>query len=67
MGEYEATIERLNKVLTTNGFSEVLIGVLSPSEDKWYSEARIPLRFDESGKYIKPVDGTYYPVPDLDS
>jgi hypothetical protein len=59
MGEYEATIERLNKVLTENGFANAKGGVLSPGNGTWYSSAAIPLRFDNKGNYIRPENGDY--------
>jgi hypothetical protein len=58
MGEYEATIERLNKVLTENGFSKVNEGVLSPYDNFWHSVASIPLDFDKTGAFIKPEKTT---------
>jgi hypothetical protein len=56
MGEYETTIERLNKVLTENGFAKVNEGVLSPfSDNGWYTAPSISIQFDNKGKYVKPT------------
>ena len=54
MGEYEAIIERLNKVLTENGFSKVNEGVLAPYDNGWYTAPSIPIQFDKAGKYMRP-------------
>jgi hypothetical protein len=54
MGEYETTIERLNKLLTENGFSAVSGGCLILQGDRWCTSLGIPLEFDSTGKYIKP-------------
>jgi hypothetical protein len=59
MGEYDATIETLNKVLVENGFAKADRGVLSPGNDAWYSSAAIPLLFDNKGNYIRPENGEY--------
>jgi hypothetical protein len=59
MGEYEATIKRLNKVLIENGFANADGGILSPGSDTWYSSAVVPLRFDNKGNYIRPENGEY--------
>jgi hypothetical protein len=54
MGEYEATIESVNKILTENGFSKVNGGVLAPYNNGWHSVASRPLDFDKTGAFIKP-------------
>jgi hypothetical protein len=59
MGEYELTIEKLNKVLVEHGFSEVNHGVLCPGDYAWHSSPSIPIRFDKNGRYIKPENGKY--------
>jgi hypothetical protein len=59
MGEYEATIERLNKILTENDFPKVNEGVLYPDDIKWYTSPHITIQFDKSGRYIKPEHGEY--------
>jgi hypothetical protein len=55
MGEYEDTIERLNKVLTENGFPQVNEGVLTPYDNGWYTAPSIPIQFDNKGIYVKPA------------
>jgi hypothetical protein len=60
MGEYEPTIERLNKVLRENGFSEINFhGDLSRGNNGWISCAMVPIHFDKEGKFIKPENGVY--------
>jgi hypothetical protein len=61
MGEFYATMERLNKVLVENGFAKAEPGILSPGAglEEWYSCEQIPLRFDKQGKFIKPKNGEY--------
>jgi hypothetical protein len=67
MGEYAATIERLNKVLTENGFAKLHRQALYPSkaallgdnEGGWNTSIEVRLRFDNDGKYIKPENGDY--------
>jgi hypothetical protein len=56
MGEYEATIERLNKVLTENGFPKVNKGALVQYDDgSWYTAPSVSIEFDIKGKYVKPT------------
>jgi hypothetical protein len=67
MGEYEATIERLNKVLTENGFAMLHRQALYPpkaallgdNNGVWNTSVEVRLRFDNGGKYIKPENGDY--------
>lgn len=59
MGEYNAVIEKLNKVLVENGFAKADKGVLSSGSGAWYSCAAVPLQFDNNGCYIKPENGGY--------
>jgi hypothetical protein len=59
MGEYNAVIEKLNKILVENGFANVDAGILSPGNGTWYSCATVPLQFDGKGRYIKPENGEY--------
>jgi hypothetical protein len=54
MGEYEATIERLNKILAENGFSKVNEGALRHDSDgSWYTDPCVAISFDCQGRYIK--------------
>jgi hypothetical protein len=62
MGKVEQTFERLNKVLVEAGFPKAEMGVLAPCTDFWRTDWRIPLRFDEDGKYIAPEGGEYEPI-----
>lgn len=67
MGEYEATIERLNKVLVENGFAKLNRRALFPPKSAslgadnsvWNTSIEVGLRFDNDGKYIKPENGAY--------
>jgi hypothetical protein len=55
MGEYEAVIDRLNKILTENGFPKVSKSVLTPYDDGWYAAPVVPIRFDKNGKYVTAI------------
>jgi hypothetical protein len=67
MGEYEATIERFNKVLTENGFAMLHRQALHPpkaallgdNNGVWNTSIEVRLQFDNDGKYIKPQNGYY--------
>jgi hypothetical protein len=67
MGEYESTMERLNKVLTENGFARLHRQALYPPESAligdnngvWNTNIEVRLQFDNDGKYIKPENGEY--------
>ena len=62
MGEVEQTLERLNKILVEAGFPKMEMGVLGFDGSCWHTDWRLPLRFDNDGKYIAPEGGEYEPT-----